>query len=178
MSPQSISRDVVLFDTNAILEAYRTGVWRVLLARYRVETVRECLTEIQTGFRQRSTEKQIDYHDLRRSLSALHEVSAESRVALRHRVRGIDLDLGELSLWAHAVNRRDKWLLTGPDRASLRCGVRLGYRERLISLEELLSNIGFHSRLALNEQHTGKWLRLALNQIVINETFREHRRDG
>ena len=41
------------------------------------------------------------------------------------------------SLWAHARKRDDAWILCGPDRASLRCGVRLGFRERLVSLERL-----------------------------------------
>ena len=41
-----------------------------------------------------------------------------------------------------ARRRHDAWILCGPDRASLRCGVRLGFRERLVSLERFLDDVG------------------------------------
>ena len=49
----------------------------------------------------------------------------------------IVLDPGERALWAHALTRNDDWILCGPDKASLRFGVRLGFRERLVALEAL-----------------------------------------
>ena len=53
---------------------------------------------------------------------------------------------GEACLWAHALRRGDDWILCSPDRASLRGGVRLGFRERLVSLEGLLDDVGHRAR--------------------------------
>ena len=42
------------------------------------------------------------------------------------------LDGGEKALWAHVLARPNAWLLCGPDKASLRIGVRLNLRDRLV----------------------------------------------
>ena len=78
------------------------------------------------------------------------------------------LDLGEQSLWAHALTRRDDWVLCGPDKASLRFGVRLGLRERLVALEDLLQGVG-HKASGLRPAYTSAWLAKTLGEIVIVE---------
>ena len=103
-----------------------------------METVDACVAETQTGFQLRLKEEAIDLAALRSSLAAVHSVSARELAELALRKGNIALDEGEEALWAHALGRNDAWMLCGPDRASLRCGVRLGHRERLVSLEELL----------------------------------------
>ena len=125
----------VLVDTNAIIEAHRTGTWRALAGGYRVATVEDCVTETQTGFQLRKPEQSIAVSQLRASLATEHRVDDRQRAELAIRTQGILLDRGEESLWAHALGREDGWLLCGPDRASLRCGVRLGFRDRIVSLE-------------------------------------------
>ena len=59
------------------------------------------------------------------------------------------LDPGEQSLWAHALTRGDAWVLCGPDKASLRFGVRLGFRDRLVALEGLLARRRASAKAAL-----------------------------
>ena len=72
----------------------------------------------------------------------------------------IALDLGERCLWAHALTRADAWVLCGPDKASLRFGVRLGFRERLVALEGLLEAIGYRpenrSQAGVHKEMAGK----------------------
>ena len=101
--------------------------------------------ETQTGFQRRRREEQIDNKELRGSLAAVHEVSDPERaVGLVRDPLFSTLDLGEQSLWAHALNRQDKvWILCGPDKASMRFGIRCGFRERLHDLERLLQNAGY-----------------------------------
>ena len=65
-----------------------------------------------------------------------------TQAELAVRVTDIALDRGEKSLWAHALGRTGAWLLCGPDRASLRVGVRLRFRERLVSLEDCSTEQG------------------------------------
>jgi len=44
---------IVLVDTNIIIEAFRARCWKALTAYYRVETVEKCYEEALTGDRLR-----------------------------------------------------------------------------------------------------------------------------
>lgn len=156
-------------DTNVIIEAHRTQGWRALVGGYAVETVEDCVTETQTGFQQRRSEQAIDRGQLVESLASVHVVSDLERAELAVRVAGIALDLGEWCLWAHARAREAPWLLCGPDKASLRCGVRLGFRDRLVSLEGLLRGVGRRPKISLRKQYTKQWLDLTLAELVLEE---------
>ncbi len=162
-------RGSVLVDTNVILEAYRTDSWRALVGGYRIETVEECVTETQTGFQRRRREEQIDQEELRERLGAVHAVDSLAHAELAVRIGNLALDEGETCLWAHALTRNDDWILCGPDRASLRCGVRLGFRERLVSLEGLLGYAGHRPRLALHTAYSREWHDRALGELVLAE---------
>ena len=162
-------RAPVLVDTNVIIESYRTRTWGALVGGYQVETVEDCVTETQTGFQRRREEQLIGVRELRASLAAEHVVDDRERAELAVRILGIALDRGEESLWAHALGRDDGWLLCGPDRASLRCGVRLGFRDRLVSLQALLEGVGHRTRTALKPHYTTRWLNRALTELVLAE---------
>lgn len=161
----------VLVDTNVILECHRTGSWRALTGGYQVETVEDCVTETQTGFQRRRPEQRIDAQELRASLTAVHAVTDLERAGFAMRISDIALDRGEESLWAHVLSRYDAWMLCGPDKASLRCGIRLGLRERLVSLERLLDNAGHRVNLALRPAYTRRWHDKTVGQLVLAEVI-------
>ncbi len=160
---------VVLVDTNLVIEAHRTGTWSALVGAYAVETVEDCVTEMQTGYQLRSREQWIRVGDLRKSLGAVHEVAERERAELAVRVSGIVLDRGEESLWAHALGRTGMWFLCGPDRASLRVGVRLQLRDRLVSMEELLDRAGHRPRHPLRPAYTRNWMGRVVSEMVVAE---------
>ena len=162
-------QNAVLVDTNVILETHRTRSWRALVGGYRVETVEDCVVETQTGFQRRRSELRIDADELRDSLKAVHPVGNRERAELAVRIPDIALDRGEASLWAHALIRNDAWVLCGPDRASLRCGVRLGFRQRLVSLEGLFDDVGFRSRTILRPAYTKHWHARVLGEFLLME---------
>jgi len=151
-------RGPVLADTNIILEAHRVGSWRAFASGYGVETVEDCVTETQTGFQRRRPERRIDAGELRASLAAVHPVGTRERA--------------EMALRAHALRRDDAWVLCGPDKASLRFGVRMGFRERLVSLERLLDDAGHRPRSPLRIAYTATWQRRTLAEIVLAERNR------
>ena len=163
-------RGPVLVDTNVILECWRVGAWRGLTGGYAVETVEDCVIETQTGYQRRRAEQQIEQAALQASLAAVYKVSDAERAAgvVRDALFAY-LDPGEASLWAHALTRADAWVLCGPDKASLRFGVRLGFRERLVALETLLDAVGYRPKEALRSNYTAAWLAQALNEIVVME---------
>ena len=159
----------VLVDTNVILESHRIGAWPALAGGYQVETVEDCVTETQTGFQRRRAEQQIDAKALRASLKAVHAPGDRDIAAVAVRAPDIALDIGERSLWAHALTRSDGWILCGPDKASLRFGVRAGYRERLVALERLLDEAGYRPREPLKLAYTSRWLEKTLSELVLSE---------
>ncbi|HEV2270822.1 MAG TPA: hypothetical protein VGR92_15320 [Steroidobacteraceae bacterium] len=166
-------RGPVLVDTNIILECWRIGAWSALTGGYAVETVEDCVTETQTGFQRRRKEQQIDAAALRASLARPpHPVTEHDLAEALLRAQDIYLDVGERSLWAHALTRTDAWVLCGPDRASLRYGVRVGCRERIISLEALLEGVGYSAKGGLERHFTTKWLSAILSELVVHEENR------
>ena len=159
-------------DTNVILESHRVGSWRALTGGYRVETAEDCVTETQTGFQRRQPEQRIDAGALRASLAEIHSVGDRERAELVIRAHDIGLDRGEASLWAHALHRDDAWVLCGPDKASLRFGIRMGFHERLVSLERLLDGVGYRPRLSLRAAYTKKWHEKVLEELSLMEGVR------
>jgi hypothetical protein len=160
----------VLVDTNVILECWRVNAWKALSGGYTLETVEDCVIETQTGYQRRREEQRVEQAALTGSLRAVHKVGkAELAAVLLRDPLAANLDHGERSLWAHAVGRPDAWVLCGPDKASLRFGVRLGLRDRLVALEGLLSDVGRKPGSVLRENYTSKWLDRALGEIVMAE---------
>lgn len=159
----------VLVDTNAIIECFRVDAWRALAGGYGVETVEECIIETQTGYQRRRREQQIDAASLRASLAAVHQVGDAELVKVAVSASDIALDVGERFLWAHALTRGEAWVLCGPDKASFRLGVRLGFREQLVALEWLLDGVGHRPRTELRPQYTSKWLQQTLGELFILE---------
>ncbi|HJW42629.1 MAG TPA: hypothetical protein VJ476_15545 [Rhizomicrobium sp.] len=156
----------ILVDTNVIIECWRTSSWKAFVGAYRVETVQMCEIETQTGAQNRRPEDRIDPQVLRSTLKAVHAVSdAEKARAIIADDQVRFLDPGELMLWAHALTRTDAWILCGPDKASLRIGIRLGFKDRLVSLERLLTDVGSKAKIALRANYTQKWLEMALAQL-------------
>ena len=164
-------RGPVLVDTNVVLESYRVQAWRALAGGYRLETVDACVIETQTGFQRRREERRIDSNELYASLANVHSVEDRDRAELAIRVPDIALHDGEAALWAHILKREDDWVMCGPDTASLRVGVRLGFRERLVSMERLLHDVGYRPRIRLNEAYTRKWLEETLGDLVLAEVM-------
>ena len=159
----------VFVDTNVILECQRIGSWKALTGGYRVETVEQCVRETQTGAQRRQQEERIGKEQLTERLAAVHSVVDRELTELAIRTVGIHLDEGEQALWAHMIGRDNDWVLCGPDAASLRCGVRLGFRDRFRSLEGLLNDMGHRPSSQLREHYTERWQRQKLNEIVIHE---------
>jgi hypothetical protein len=151
----------VLVDTNTIIEAHRVSAWKALVGGYHLETVEMVQIETHTGFQRRDPAQAIDQAALRDSLKAIHPVSSAQEVALKLKLMEleIDLDAGEFALWAHLLQKQGDWRLCGPDRASMRFGVKTGQRDRMVSLEALLTDAGMvKTRPPLRDNHTKSWL--------------------
>lgn len=159
----------ILLDNNAIGDAVDLGVWQALLDAYdgQMETVIEVEAEAGTYFRKKADSRELMV-TMRRL--TIHDVSRGEQVKLALKTAGMSLDPGERDLWAHAHQRADGWILCGPDKASLRVAVRLGLRDRLVSLEQLLGDAGLPTK-ALPYHQTKKWLDDTIGKIAVEEAL-------
>ena len=147
---------VVLVDTNVIIEAHRVKCWNALAAYYALETVEKCVEETQTGAQNRSPAENIDQNKLRGTLRAVHRVS-EIEIAeflLRQKQH---LDAGERDLLSHAATRHDAWIVSSPDKAAMRVAFAEGWADRLIALEALCNHLKIGTSQKLNRNYTVAW---------------------
>lgn len=138
---------IILVDTNIIIEAVRVGCWSALTSHFQIETVAKCCEEARTGNLRRPGYVQVTEQDLQTRL-IVHKVSdaALAGLALRD-ADSFQLDDGERHLWAHALERNDEWFACCSDRAAINAAIRLGWKDRLMSLEELANHAGANAAL-------------------------------
>jgi hypothetical protein len=148
---------VLLVDTNIVIEAFRTGCWKALTTHFKVETVEKCYEEALTGDPLRPGYLSIGAAALRSGLSARHKVSEPQRVelSLRSPLAAV-LDAGERDLLAHALGRGDAWIVSCADRAGVRAALELGWEERIVALDTLARAAG--SRAQFKRHFTEAWL--------------------
>lgn len=148
---------IVLVDTNIIIEAFRTKCWKALTAHFAVETVERCYEEALTGDPLRPGYVSVDATALRNGLRARHNVGEMERVQLALQLPGAaSLDAGERDLLAHALGRADAWLVSCADRAAVVCTLDLGWEGRIAALEKLARAAGAHS--GFKRHFTEQWL--------------------
>ena len=103
------SGQVVLVDTNIIIEAVRTNCWTAITAHFIIETVDKCCEEARTGRAHRPGYVEIDEAALRTRLTVRRITETEMAALGLRDAEIFHLDPGELELWAHALSRTDAW---------------------------------------------------------------------
>lgn len=148
---------VILVDTNIIIEAFRTRCWNAITTHFSIQTVTTCCEEALTGDPLRPGYVTVDVAQLNKGLRGRHSVSADQHAELTVRLADPDtLDAGERDLLAHALGRSDDWLASGADRAAVNAALELGLEERFVSLGALARAAG--ARPALKYHFTDPWL--------------------
>lgn len=161
----------ILVDTNIIIEATRCGVWGQLSKEFRLGTVETCVTETQTGHQRRRPEQTIDHTMLQATLSNIAVVSDLERAALILKCEDArNIDDGERDLCAHALVRNpgDTWFVASSDKAAVRVAFLLGWKDRLISLGEMIDLIGAKPTTSLKGHFTKAWLESVRTALVLN----------
>ncbi len=153
------SDSVYLLDTNAIIEAVRTGVWAAICGGLLVETVAECADECRRGDQIGSDYVVVNQTDLDR-LRAIHVPTDDQIAAVLANPKSAALDDGERDLMAHALSRAEppQWLVCSPDLASIKFAVDIGLGDRLTSLEETVRKVGGRTASPLRRHFSANWL--------------------
>ena len=159
----------VLIDTNAIIEAHRVKCWNNLTSFFIMETVDECIMESGTGDSTREDYINVDVEHLRKSM-LIHKTTQLEKAGFSLKYENADLlDMGERCLMAYALAKKDAWILCSPDKACVQAMCTLNFKNRTISLQELIDETGLNSKkLKLKEQYTKKWLKNYRLELILN----------
>ena len=97
--------DIVLMDTNVIIEAHRTKCWGAVVNAFKVETVEKCCEEAATGDKRRADYVVINVEAMKKSV-LIHPVTLLELAELETRLAEPDrIDPGEKHLLAHAMKK-------------------------------------------------------------------------
>lgn len=148
---------ILLVDTNIIIEAVRTRCWNAITSHFTVETVEKCYEEALTGDLHRPGYVEVDAAQLRKGLRNRHTVSDHESMQLSLQLPSASsLDAGERQLFAHVLGRTDVWIVSCADRAAVHVALELGWEERIVTLELVARKSG--ARPALKRHFTEDWL--------------------
>jgi hypothetical protein len=164
---------VVLVDTNIIIEAVRIKCWSAVTGQFQIETVEKCCEEARTGDLHRPGYVQVSETALRTRLT-VHPVSKTelANLALQD-AESFRLDAGERHLWAQALGRHDDWRACCCDHAAVNAAIRLDWQDRLVSLEELIVNAcGKRSAGALKDQFRTVRLSAWRTEALLKQGFK------
>ncbi len=145
-------------DTNVIIEAHRTGCWNALVGAYRMDTVSRCVEECETGNQRADNPVPVNTQALRQALNPKPVTPLEIYDLLSQCPDAADIDAGEKELLAHALTLKDAlFVISSADRAALRVAAKLGFMDRLVSLQELCDAAGVRPKI--QNHFSTKWLK-------------------
>jgi hypothetical protein len=161
---------VVLVDTNVLIEAHRTKSIGFLTEYFNIHTVEKVVEETQNGFQNRAVSQTIDETKLRSVLKHIEPITELQRVQFALAAPGVELDPGELDLLIYAEtlpSSANIWFLNSPDRAAIRYAHSRNWLDKLISLEEMIDHLNQKTLLSLKENYTKKWLSEAKVDLIL-----------
>ncbi len=160
---------IVLIDTNVVLEAHRASCWNAIANHFKLATVEKIIEETQNGFQNRSPEQTIDEASLRKSFHHIEVISDKARAdfALAH--PDVTLDPGErdLIIYAKSIPVKSVWLLNSPDMAAVRFSHQSGWLDRLVSLEEMAKHIQARTSCNFKDNYTSNWLSIRKARLIL-----------
>ncbi|MBD8633716.1 hypothetical protein IFT74_20340 [Oxalobacteraceae sp. CFBP 8755] len=161
---------IVLVDTNVLIEAHRTNCIGYLASYFDIHTVEKVVEETQNGFQNRSPGQTIDEALLKKMLKHVEPITELQRVEFTLSAPGVELDPGELDLLIYAEtlpNASNVWFLNSPDRAAIRYAHGRNWLDRLVSLEEMIDHVRQKTAASLKGNFTKDWLSEAKVDLIL-----------
>jgi hypothetical protein len=166
------SNRLILVDTNIIIEAVRTECWNGLRGYYELVTVEKCREEARSGIARSPGYVVVEDNHLSSDIRIMAVTDAERVHLAMACAESVVLDDGERDLWAHAYSRGDDWDAVCADQAAVRVAARLGWGDRLVSLEELVKAAGLRTKLQLKNHYSRRMLSIWRTKFLLDETTR------
>jgi len=161
-------QQIVLVDTNVVLEAHQTGCWIPLANYFALHTVAKVVEETQTGYQNRDPEHWIDEAVLRGQLSHVESITKIQRVTFNMTHGHPTLDAGERDLLIYAETlAAPVWLLNSPDMAAVRFAHGCGWIDRLVSLGAMSAHLKARLSRDLRDNYTERWLSRKRTELAL-----------
>ena len=162
-------QNVVLVDTNVLIEAHRTGCLAAIAGAFSLHTVEAVIVETQTGFHLRRKTQTIDEKWLRDHMRHIAAVSDEQLFVFDEQHGEVGLHDGEkaLVIYAETLMGKDVWYLNSPDKATVRYAISRGWSDRLISLEAMCERVGVRPKESFAGNFTERWLGQAKTDLTL-----------
>lgn len=162
---------IVLIDTNVILEAHRSSCWNALASHFKLATVEKVIEETQTGFQNRSPSQTINEAKLRTSFHHIERTTDKSRAdfALAHPLVTLDPGERDLIIYALSIPVKSVWLLNSPDMAAVKFSHQRGWLDRLVSLEQMVKHIQARTSCNFRDNYTTNWLGTRKARLILEE---------
>ena len=162
-------RQVLLLDTMIIIESIRAKCWNALAGTYQVETVEKVNDEALAGDPLRPGYVEVSSKALRSGIHKIHAVSDVERINFAQDYENADaLDAGERDLFAHMYGRTDDWITSCADRGALRVALIMGWKDKIVSLENLIKNTGENPNPQLLHHYSEAWLSQVRTEYLLN----------
>ncbi|WP_082636312.1 hypothetical protein [Stutzerimonas nitrititolerans] len=160
---------IVLVDTNVLIEAHRVSCWNTLSSYFKFSTVETVIEETQTGFQNREPGQTIDLSPLRASFHHIEKVTDLARAQFALDNPEVLLDPGErdLVIYAHSLDPKSTWFLNSPDMAAIRYGHQSNWLDRLVSLEAMAKHISAHTTTSFRDNFTESWLSQKRTKLLL-----------
>ncbi|MBR9907068.1 MAG: hypothetical protein GYB30_03335 [Gammaproteobacteria bacterium] len=150
--------DIILVDTNVIIEAHRVSILKEILGSLNLATVCKCIEETQTGAQNRDPRANIDEALLRTRMHIFYPTDEQILIASMERPGLADVDAGELHLLTQAhLMDGDVWFVSSPDKHPMRLAIEYGWRDRLVSLEAVYRIANANRKVSFRENFTEAW---------------------
>jgi hypothetical protein len=151
---------IVLVDTNVLIEAHRTRCLAALSNYFAFHTVEKVVEETQTGAQNRHPEHTIPLESLKSQLRHVAIVTDLQRANFALSNPGVELDPGErdLIIYGLSLGHHDVWFLNSPDVATVRYAHHRKWLDRLVSLEAMNAHIKGRLFESLRVNYTEGWL--------------------
>jgi hypothetical protein len=164
--------DIVLIDTNVILEAHRVCCWKALSEYFSLHTVDKVIEETQTGYQNRKPEQTIDANLLKTTFTYIETISELQVIEFDlNAEKSLPLDDGEkaLIIYAHTLGKK-VWFLNSPDKAAIKYACKVGWGDNLVSLESMSTHLKLNLKHPLKQNYTSQWLsqeKIRFNQGIL-----------
>ncbi|MDN7126923.1 hypothetical protein J6J34_00865 [Pseudidiomarina sp. 1ASP75-14] len=162
--------DLILVDTNVIIEAHRVSILNEMMGCLNLATVDMCIIETQTGAQNRDPKFTIDEMLLREKMK-IYSPGDEQILLASMQYSGIaDVDDGERHLLTQAslLLGAEVWFLSSPDRHPMRLAIEYGWRDHLVSLEQVYRLANASRKVTLRDNFTETWHQRVCAEFVLN----------
>ncbi|HCE43639.1 MAG TPA: hypothetical protein DET40_08830 [Lentisphaeria bacterium] len=162
--------DIIFLDTNVIIEAERAGILKTLAGNFKkLATVRKCLQELDKGNKSAPDYIPVDTKFISEKFSLKTVTQKEIADLLLKLENEIALDPGEEELLAHINSQNiNVYFICSPDRACIRAANKLGFIDKVISLEDLADASGM-KKTKLLYHFSKRWLSIFKADLLLEK---------